>query len=140
MRLRTIISSILAACAMGLSPLALATPDLIVHNNTDFYSTTLANNGACSSNFPQEKGITPPHTTKSIDGRIVRAACLTNSDNCKADVYLTNNCKGPIIATVIFSVNTGIKSKNNIPNSGYCLRGAGFDVTLDPNPTNQPCE
>ncbi len=133
MKLRTIINSILAVGTISLSSLALASPSLTIHNNTDFPSTVVTNDNACSSGIPNGEGVTPKHDSRTIDGKKVRAACILNTKRCKADVYLSDNCTGAVIATAYFDVDTGlIGDPESKPGSEYCVRkNQSFEVTID---------
>lgn len=134
MRLRLIINSFFAVSALSLSPLALAVQPLVIHNNTDFPSSTVANNGPCSSILSD--GVTPPHTPPqghTVSVKSIRAACILNSENCSARVYMTRDCSGPSIANVVFSINTGIKGDPAMePGVKFCLKKNGpFEITMD---------
>lgn len=85
-----------------------AADDLTIVNNTNYASTCVINRGACSANLPH--GITEPHSTNTVDKRTVGLACLANSTNCTADVYMTRDCSGQIVAKIIFDTKTGVKS------------------------------
>lgn len=135
MKLGTMINSVIAVGTISLSSLALAAQPLIIHNNTDFPSTTVTNNGPCSNILSD--GITPPHTPPAghtVSVKSIKAACILNSENCAARVYLSNNCSGAAIASVTFSINTGIKGDPVMePGVNYCVRKNGpFEVTMDP--------
>ncbi len=78
-------------------------------NHTHFDSTSVMNNGVCST-ILGDSGITPAGQEKDISDFLVKKACITNQLHCKADVYLTRNCSGPKVATVTLNVNTGIES------------------------------
>jgi hypothetical protein len=129
MKLRNIFTSILAVGTICLSPFALAVQPLTIHNNTDFPSATIANNGPCSNILSD--GVTQPHSTNVVGEKSIKAACILNKENCDARVYLSANCTGPVVARVLFSINTGIKTVTNEPGSDYCIKGSGFEVTLD---------
>src|SRR3990167_5526407 len=111
-------------------PLCVQAGNLTVVNNTNFDSTTITNNFSCSDHLPGGKGITKAHSTNVIPENTVNVACIRNKDNCKADVYLTANCTGPMVATVIFDVKNGIKSVA-VHDSKYKISGTGFYITLD---------
>jgi len=129
MKLHTLFKSIIAVGTICLSSLALAGQPLTIHDNTDFPSTTIANNGPCSSILSD--GVTQAHTTNVVSEKSIKAACILNKENCDARVYLSNNCSGAFIAHVVFSINTGIKKIDNEAGSDYCIKGSGFDVILD---------
>jgi len=120
--------SLLVAGALGLVS-AVHAQTLYIHNNTDFPSTTVANNGPCSSIL--KDGVTQPHSTNPVSEGSLKAACIKNKENCDARVYLTSNCTGPVTAKVVFSITTGIKSHETI-DANYCLKVNGpFDITMD---------
>ncbi|MBV9575565.1 MAG: hypothetical protein JO149_02955, partial [Gammaproteobacteria bacterium] len=86
-----------------------ASTDLTIVNNTKNYSTSVINNGPCST-ILGDIGVTKPNSTSIVPSDEVKFACTLNESNCAADVYMTNNCSGPKIATVIFDTDAGIKS------------------------------
>lgn len=132
MKLRTIIGSMFVA---SLSQFAIAGgPSLIIHNNTDYPSTTIANNGPCSSdpilNLPD--GISPPHKTNVVSRSSLVGACISNKENCSARAFLNDNCADKAFAHVLFSINSGIKYAEAVPESKYCVKVNGpFEITMD---------
>jgi hypothetical protein len=119
---------------LGISSLPLlahAANSLTIKNNTPQDSTAIINNGSCSANALGEKGITKGGGGENtIDSFVIWYACYSNPHNCKADVYMTNNCTGPKVATVLFDTDTGIKSITMLSNQ-YAFIGSGFSVTLN---------
>jgi hypothetical protein len=114
---------------LGASLPLMANAGLTITNNTDFDSTSIINNAPiCSSSMTG--GVTPAHSVNNVPDKTVWWACITNTTNCTADVYLTNNCTGPKIATVTFDVKTGIKSVV-MHTSDHQITGAGFDIVLN---------
>lgn len=110
---------------------------LRITNNTDFDSTSKINGLSCSSSVLGESGITRAHSTNEVSNGKIRVACALNRENCKADVYMSTDCEKsgkPRIATVILSVNTGIKEVNM--NTGienpYIITYSGFTATISP--------
>jgi len=102
-------------CVLAL-PLA-AKADLVIDNQTFFPSTSKINNQAghaqCSNKIPVY-GITPAHSKNTIPQGIIWGACIANLHACTAEVYMSNDCSGPIIATAVFDINSGIQSINNL--------------------------
>jgi hypothetical protein len=128
---KSITLAVAAICAtMSLQALA---GDLIINNRTDLDSTSVINGGACSTKLG-EIGIARAHTENNVvpDSK-VRLACFFNKRNCKAEVHLTANCTGPIIATVYFDVDAGIKpiKPEDIYDNSYNIVGAGFSISLE---------
>lgn len=126
---KTMLVSFIAACSM---PLIAQAADLTIVNNTNRDSTSVINNGACST-ILGEHGITRAHSTNVVPSMTVAFACLMNRSNCRADVYMTNNCSGPVVATAFFDVKTGIKSVTMYDNS-YAVSGGGFGITITGGP------
>lgn len=122
--LAAITSMVLAA------PFAAQAANLVIVNNTDFDTTSIINNGACST-ILGKVGVTHPHSTNEVPGPTVRFACIANLHNCKADIYMTPNCKagGPSVATVYFDVDTGVKSISVI-DTRYAITGNGFTTSI----------
>lgn len=106
--------------------------DLVLNNRTDYDSTSIINNGACST-ILGEAGIARAHTEgNTVPDKKIRFACILNRHNCRADVYLTANCTGSKIFTVFFDVDSGIKTGETIVyDSKYNLVGSGFNMTIE---------
>lgn len=121
---------ILATALFAIAPLTANAGDLIVNNHTDYDSTSIINNGSCST-ILGEMGISRKHTDHNVvpDSK-VRFACFLNKKNCKADVYMSANCTGPKIATVLFDVDTGIKSIQML-DPKFQIIGSGFTTTME---------
>ena len=105
----------LTFCVLSLPLVAKA--DLTVDNQTFFPSTSKINNqnghAQCSSAIPIY-GVTKPQSKNVIPQGIIWSACIANLHACTAEVYMTNDCTGPVIATAVFDISTGIKSINNL--------------------------
>lgn len=124
------ISLILAGLSMV--PFCAQASDLIISNNTDFTSTSVINHGLCSS-FLKEAGIVKAHEQNHhVPESKVKLACTIFQSNCVADVYLTDNCTGPVIATVTFDTSKGIVGEPLMRDPNYKVTGAGFVITLNP--------
>lgn len=106
--------------------------DLTITNNTNLDSTSIINRGLCSATLPTG-GVTKAHTTNVISSFNLGLACVRDQRNCKADVYMTNNCTGPIIATVILDTKTGIKSVE-MKDENYTITADKFKVVLSGGP------
>lgn len=121
-----------SALSIGLSLIAaqsFAAQALTIVNNTNQDSTSKINGGLCSTVFGSD-GVTKAHSTHVVSDKIVALACMGNSSNCKADIYMTNNCSGPVIATAVFDTNTGVKSIDVV--SDIYKFGIGpFNITID---------
>ena len=128
---KAISTSLIALSLSSITMLAQAGDlDLIIGNFTDKDSTCVINDSACSTILGAD-GITKAgdHAHHINENVIKYAACLGNWENCKADVYMTNNCTGPKIATVIFDVNKGVKSIT-MASASYKIAASGFTVNI----------
>lgn len=103
---------------------------LTIVNNSNSPSTSIINNGICSSQLGSD-GVTQPHTTHVVNDKIIALACFANPSNCKADVYMTNNCSGPLVATAVFDTKNGMKSIKNFSDKYKFTIGA-FNIIIDP--------
>ncbi|MES2217012.1 MAG: hypothetical protein V4501_01235 [Pseudomonadota bacterium] len=131
MNFKKTVKNTLRAGSLGLlflPVLAMATATLVIHNNTDYPSTSIINGGICSSFLPAGIGITEPHSTNSVPGVTVHSACWANRENCSAVIYLTQDCSGASIGTVVLSTTSGVKSIS--ATGAYSITGNGFEVTL----------
>jgi hypothetical protein len=105
--------------------------DLTIANHTQFDSTSIINGAACST-ILGEGGITRAGKTSVIPESRVTIACLYNTTNCTADVYMTAYCnsKGDLpVATIILDTKKGVKSIQ-MKNKSYTITGSGFTITL----------
>ena len=117
------------ACAASMVAHAEA---VTIVNNTNRDSTSIINNGSCSTVLGSS-GITRAHTTNVVPEMKMKLACIRNSKNCIADVYMTDNCTGNKIATAVFDVSTGMKSITII-DPQYNITASGFTVVIDGGP------
>lgn len=123
---------VVGLAVLGTLPLMVNAADLTIVNNTNRDSTSIINGGACSTILGAH-GITRAHSTNVVPSSVVTFACLANRSNCKADVYMTANCTGPVVATAYFDTKSGIKVVTLHDNS-YTVTGGGFQVTIDGGP------
>jgi hypothetical protein len=116
-------------------PLQAQAADLVTRNDTDLDSTSIINNGACST-ILGAIGTTHAHSTNVVPGGKVKFACLANLHNCKADIYMTSNCNksgATPVATVYFDVDTGLKAdKTETHDAKFVIGGSGFQTTISP--------
>jgi hypothetical protein len=91
------------------------------------------NSGMCSSRFGAV-GITRAKQTNVVPQGIIKLACMSHPSGCIADIYLTDNCGGPIIATAKFDIASGIQSIAMSPSSSkeYKIIYHGFFIQIDP--------
>lgn len=127
---------VMTALSLAIPSFAMAN-DLTIINNTNAESTSVINNGACS-NILGPAGVTHAHSTNVVTEAFITKGCIFNKNNCKAEVHMTNNCTGPVIANVIFDVKTGIKQIETVANSdGYVVSGSGFTASFDGGPAGK---
>lgn len=119
--------------AVGISSVSVyaqaAAADLTLINNTDSDSTSIINNsGFCSSWL--KGGVTKAHSTNKVDKATIDFACALTAPACTADVYMDDNCSGPVIATIYFNTNTGF-IKRDMKTTDYDVKGSGFVIQMD---------
>lgn len=133
MTFRKTIFTISAALCMAL-PIQAEAGALTIHNRTAFDSTSITNNASCSS-LLGETGITRAGQDKVVSDTLIRTACMLKRHPCKSDVYMTANCTGRKIATVLFDVDTGIVSIVNYPAApgeiSFRVSGSSFETTIE---------
>lgn len=122
-------SVVMVTFCMGASSIAAARSDLTIVNNTNQDSTSIINNGACST-ILGKVGITRAHETNVVPAGLVAVACVTSPRACTAEVYMTNNCTGSPVARVVFDTKTGYISKEEI-NAAYKIDGNGFRIVMN---------
>ena len=108
-------------------PLIASANSLWITNNTSHDSTSVIN-GKCTSSLPG--GIRRHNSTNQIRETLMKIACYPRLEDCVAQVYMTNNCTGPIITTAHFSITKGILSVAE-PQGGYKITWAPFKITID---------
>ncbi|VVC75876.1 hypothetical protein AQUSIP_11770 [Aquicella siphonis] len=128
MTIKKIISIGVLAAGLCSVPLA-AQAGLTIVNNTDKDSTSIINDGMCSSSL--SGGITKAHSTNKVSDIIIGFACYGHASDCKADVYMTDNCSGDKVATVMFDTKKGIYDIKNVDTTKFKISGSGFTVNLD---------
>lgn len=117
------------SCTLSLTAFAMT---LTIDNKTDFDSTTRANGGLCSSSVLGDAGITHPGHVNVITKNQLNLACMFNKKDCTADVYMSDNCSGDIVATVTMDVtDAGIKTVT-IKNPNFIFDYSAFAITLKP--------
>lgn len=127
MSIKKIITIIITAGMTSL-PLA-AQAGLTIVNNTSKDSTSIINDGMCSNSL--SGGVTKAHSTNKVSDIVIGIACLGHSSNCKADVYMSNDCSGDKVSTVMFDTKKGIYNIENVDETRYKVSGSGFTVKLD---------
>ncbi|OGT56455.1 MAG: hypothetical protein A3F14_02585 [Gammaproteobacteria bacterium RIFCSPHIGHO2_12_FULL_43_28] len=128
-----LVTGFLAIGISSVSSLVSANP-LVLVNDTNFDSTSIINNGACST-IMGDTGITKAHTTNTVSEMKIKLACLANATDCKADIYMTNNCTGPKVAAMYFDTKTGIKAdKTEIYDHTYNIATEAFKVSFSGGP------
>jgi len=111
--------------------------DLTIINNTNHDSTSVINGGACS-NLLGSEGVTKAHSSNVVPEKIINKACMFNRINCRAEVHMTNDCSGPVVAIVTFDVRTGIKNVTLVNQSeGYIASGSGFTASIEGGPAKK---
>lgn len=105
--MKPILMSIIGILSMPI--INYATVDAIVQNNTNLFLTAKFNYTTCSTIFGFN-GIARPHSLNIMPISLFINACMVNPTNCRADIYTTNNCSGPVIGTVFINTNYGIQS------------------------------
>lgn len=102
----------LIIAVLALPVVATATP-LTIINNTNHDSTSIINGGACSNSLGPA-GVTKAHSTNLVLDIVIKHICRFTPKNCRADIYMTNNCTGPVVGTAVLDINAGIQSVSSI--------------------------
>jgi len=107
--------------------------NLVIINNTNHDSTSILNDGPCST-ILGESGVTRAHKTNNVSDALLKKACIASRPTrkgrpwiCKADVYMTNNCSGAMIGKATIDVNEGIQKIELSPSNP-----GNYVVTYDP--------
>ncbi len=130
-----LISAVLSASLLSVPMIANAT--LSITNNTNFDSTSIINN-TCSTALGNKKGVTKRHSSNTVPDSAILLICGRTPDNCVADLRMTADCTGDSIATLVFSITSGITSATLTAagqKAGYILSAQGFSVQMDGGPS-----
>lgn len=129
MRMKTL--ALLGALTVSAVPFA-AQADITIHNNTNAPATANVSISPCS-NAAGNKGIIMPHSSITIPDFLVGLYCTSD---CKAQVFMSRNCSGKPVATVVGNVRQGVKSIANNNVDGYTLAGSGKDISIEGGPSS----
>ena len=124
------IRKFIAGLCLSVGFLPLAHASLTIDNQTDFSSTAILNNATCSTILGSE-GVTKPHDVNTVSDAKVALGCILNRSNCTAKLYMTDNCKGDVVAVVTFDTGKGIKSIENKNVNGFVVSGSGFSAKIE---------
>lgn len=122
--------------ALSLSSVNSYAADLTIYNATDYDSTSNVEHSSCSTRMG-DGGITHKHNHNVVPGRLLRVTCGWHTEDCTADVYMTNNCSGPVVSRVTLSLTRGIINiapqplSDDSPFKGVTIRSDGFSVWIE---------
>lgn len=112
---------------------------LTIFNHTNEYSTTFVLGNGCSKDILKNgRGVTPPQSSPDAPGKQtvpegqLRIACRTQSpSHCVAQVFMTPDCSGPVVATAIIDIVNGVQDITPEPTNGtYRFEKDGFVVNI----------
>ncbi len=115
----------------ALLPLSSYAADLTVTNNTDVNATGIINGGFCSSSFG-DQGIIKAHNSITIYKQQLELACGLNTIRCTTDLYMSNDCSGPKVGTIVLSVESGVISAESTSESYKVSSDDTQQVVIDP--------
>lgn len=129
--------ALISFIAVGISSISInaLAQDLYTTNNTKLDSTCRTNDNLCSTDILGAAGITKAgEQRKKTSGTQLKLACIKNLRDCKADIYMSNNCSGNKIATIKFdTLGNGVKSIE-INDPQYNITGNNFEITISGGP------
>jgi hypothetical protein len=115
----------------ALLPLTSYASDITFTNNTNLNSTSIINESFCTNTFG-DQGIIKAHSSVTIYQSQLALACGSSTVGCTADIYLSNNCTGPKIGSIMISVDDGV---NHVETSSDSYKVSSVDpehVSIDP--------
>lgn len=115
----------------ALLPLSSYAADLTFTNNTDVNATGIINGGFCSSQFG-DQGIIHAHNSITIYKQQLELACGLNTIRCVTDLYMSNDCTGPKVGTIVVSVENGVISADSTSDSYKISSDDTQHVQIDP--------
>ncbi len=126
--------ALLGAVTLSITPFA-AFADLTIKNNTNSPATAFAGNSPCS-NAAGDRGVMQPHGQVVIPDFLVGMYCTSD---CKAQVFMSKNCSGKSIATIVANKREGVKSIINNDNStnAYHIEGRGNTISIEGGPSRK---
>jgi hypothetical protein len=134
MSIKQNLGTTLLAIGMAAVPMV-ANATLTIIDNTDRDITAyLTYAGFCSNTL--SGGTTHAGQTNVLPDIIINFACMFHASDCAADVYMTDDCAGPLgqavsVASVVFDTNTG-KITINPKSEQYVLTNiAPYTVQID---------
>lgn len=107
--------------------------DMTIANNTNSVATAYAGSSPCS-NAAGERGIIQPHGSVQVPDFVIGIYC---THNCTAEVFMSKNCSGKSIASVIANKKDGVVSITNHDVDGYRVVGAGKSVAVEGGPARK---
>lgn len=125
---KSIVISLIAVGFVATPVIALA-GDLHIDNNTTKDSTTRIH-GICSTTLLGADGVTKAKDHNKVTPHWKLLIACGGSGACRADVYMTNNCSGSVVANVDFNTETGLQNVTML-SSSYKITGSGFNVKMD---------
>lgn len=133
----------LAAIAISALSFAAFADNLEIWDDTDYDSTFKISQGDCSATLLGKDGMTKGKGWSSVDLGAVTSLCDKNQDKCTVDLYMTDDCSGPIVATVTMDMSKGITSVDSKKVNGFFIskkqnsRGA-FAISIIGGPSTPP--
>ena len=128
MQLSHVVKSLFVAIGVSAISIVAYAQDLTIVNNTSQFSTSKINSSPFCSSMFGDWGITKPKSTNVIKDIHLKQACAFHKTDCKANIYMSKNCSGEVIGTVVFDVNKGTQSFNVINNK--------YEIISAPNSFN----
>lgn len=101
--------------------------DVSIANNTNAAATALTTTSPCSS-AAGDQGVIKPHSNVVVPQWVVGLYCAFG---CDINVYISNNCGGPKIATIHATADRGVTNINNHHVNGYKVVGSGFSASIE---------
>ena len=95
--------------------------------------STMRMYGRCTSDLLRGGvGVTPAHTRKPFSEPKIRIACVGHHDDCAADVFMSDNCSGPVVASGHFGIKSGILGFSETEGHNYSVNApnGSYEVTI----------
>lgn len=122
-----VLSSALAL--LSLPVIASANLDTFNHTNEDS-SVKILKSGICSSKVPVFGTYTPANGQSSVTPLGVRAICAAGSGECMADIYMTRDCSGPVVANAKLNLGTITVTSINMISTKYKIDANGSVINI----------
>jgi hypothetical protein len=119
------------AIALVNLPLYANAASLTTINNTDEFSSVRVTSGFIHPCSGDDGHYTKPRDTLETSWDVVKFLCMSSGSVCTADIYMTPNCTGEIVANASLDLNNPNVVVTSLNPKKYFIIAAGTTVTMN---------